>query len=168
MFHITSAVSVLGAYKPCPREACRFWFTLFCSLLILNVSRVHISPKCDTALSWVCRNSPAMREVDWMNGFRHNKNANRDRHTDISAFIREKNVQPPSSEASNIRCWLLPKLWSSNNSIRTSPNLYSYHSWYERVFALTFKSLGTEFIYFLLKKEMNTSIQQRCIKSSMH
>ncbi len=33
VFCITSAVSVLGAYKPCPREAHRFRLALFCSLL---------------------------------------------------------------------------------------------------------------------------------------
>ncbi len=33
VFCITSAVSVLGAYKPCPREARRFRLALFCSLL---------------------------------------------------------------------------------------------------------------------------------------
>ncbi len=83
-------MSVLGAYKPCPREACHFSLVLFCSLL--KVSRVHIAPKCNTALPWVCSNTPATREVDWMNDSRHNKNANR--HTD-PAFIREKNTFSP-------------------------------------------------------------------------
>jgi len=53
------------------------------------MSLVHIALKCDTALSWVRRNTPATREVDWMSGSRHNKNANR--CTEITAFIREKN-----------------------------------------------------------------------------
>ncbi len=45
----------------------------------------------DTALPWVRSNTPATREVDWMNSCRHNKNA-----TDIPAFIREKNMFSPS------------------------------------------------------------------------
>ncbi len=97
MFCITSAVSVLGEYKPCPREARRFQLALFCCLLILNVSGVHIAPKCDTALPWVHSNTPATREIDWMNGSRHNKNASRqtDRRTEIPAFIRERNMFRP-------------------------------------------------------------------------
>ncbi len=61
------------------------------------MSRVHIAPKCDTALPWVHSNTPATREVDWMNGSRHNKNASRqtDRRTEIPAFIREKNMFRP-------------------------------------------------------------------------
>ncbi len=38
-----------------------------------------------------------MREVDWMNGSRHNKNANRQIDSEISAFIREKNMFSPLS-----------------------------------------------------------------------
>ncbi|KAA0712563.1 Arachidonate 5-lipoxygenase [Triplophysa tibetana] len=45
-------------------------------LLILNMSGVHIAPKCGTALPWVQSDTPATCEVDRMNGFRHNKYAN--------------------------------------------------------------------------------------------
>ncbi len=58
------------------------------------MSRVHIAPKCVTASA---ANTPATREVDWMNGSGHNKNASRqtDRRTEIPAFIREKNMFRP-------------------------------------------------------------------------
>jgi len=46
-----------------------------------------------TALPWVRSNTPAMREVDWMNGSQHNTNANR--QTEIPDFIREKNMFSP-------------------------------------------------------------------------
>ncbi len=59
-----------------------------------------------------------------MNNSRHNKNANR--QTDIPTFIREKIMFCPLPyEASNIRYWLLPKLRSSKNCIRTSPSVFS-------------------------------------------
>ncbi len=76
MFCITSAVFVLGAYKPGPPA-------LFCSLL--------------KAYSfWTCHVS-ILHILHWMNGSRHNKNANRqtDRCTEIPAFIREKNMCRP-------------------------------------------------------------------------
>ncbi len=49
------------------------------------MSRVHTAPKCNTALPWVRSNTPATREVDWMNGSRHNKNASR--QTDAQRFL---------------------------------------------------------------------------------
>ncbi len=48
-----------------------------------------------TFQAWKLRsNTPTTREVDWMKCSRHNKNVNR--HTEIPAFIREKNMFSPS------------------------------------------------------------------------
>ncbi len=63
---ITSAVSVLGAYKPCPREAHRFRLALFCSLLKVYyfwTCRVSILHQMDTALPCVRSNTPDTCEV---------------------------------------------------------------------------------------------------------
>ncbi len=118
MFCITSAVSVLGAYKPCPREARRFRLALFCSLLkVYEFWTCHVSILHQNATPRRS-NTPATHEVDWMNGSRHNKNASR--HSCL--FQWEKYIQAPPSEASNIRCWFILKLRSSKNGIRTSPS----------------------------------------------
>ncbi len=90
------------------------------------MSRVHIATKCDTALSWVSRNTPATLEVDWMNGSQHNK-----KQTDAQRFLLllERNVFSP----------LPPKLWIFNvyyyrsfeaqkNGILTSPTTKSFFS----------------------------------------
>ncbi len=84
------------------RAACAVLYFIK-SLLILNVACPYCTKVRDC--NWVRSNTPTMREVDWMNGSRHNKNANRqtDRRTEIPAFIREE-YEPPPSEASNIRC----------------------------------------------------------------
>lgn len=55
-----------------------------------------------------------MREVDWKNGSRHNKNSNR--HTEIPAFIRDKNM-------------FSTLLRSSKNGIRYSPTLSGLNGW---------------------------------------
>ncbi len=73
------------------------------------MSRVHIAPKCDTASS----NTPATREVDWVNGSRHNKNANRQADAQRFLLLLERKICSGPPEASNIRCWFIPKLQSS-------------------------------------------------------
>ncbi len=54
-----------------------------------------------------------------MNGSRHNKNANR--HTEIPAFIREKNMFSPSLRSFKYSVLITTKASQLKNGIRTSP-----------------------------------------------
>ncbi len=124
MFCITSAVSVLGAYKPCPREARRFWLALFCSLLILNMSHVHIAPKCDTALPLVRQQHTRHAWSHWMNGSRHTKNANRQTYAQRFLLLLERRKcsapLPPKLRIFGVDYTEASKL---KNGIQTSPKL---------------------------------------------
>ncbi len=117
MFCITSAVSVLGAYKPCPLEACCFRLALFCSLLFwtCRVSILHQNAK-QNFLGAAATHPPRVKSIGWtVLGIIIMQ-------TEIPAFIREKNMFSPLPPKEG----LLPKLRSSKNGIRTSPNFHSF------------------------------------------
>ncbi len=122
MFYITSAVSILGAYKPCPSEARRFRLTLFCSLLKVYLFRTCRGPYC-TKIRHCTPLRPQQHKVDWMNGSRHNKNANRQTDTEIPDFIREKNMFSPSLRSSEYSVLITSEASKLKNYIRTSPSL---------------------------------------------
>ncbi len=70
--------------------------------------------KCNTAISWVRSNTPATREVDWMNSSRHNKNANRQTDAQIVLLLLERRIcSAPhteylvliTTEASKLKKW---------------------------------------------------------------
>ncbi len=79
VFCITSAVSVLGVFKPCPRE--------FYSLLKVYLFwTCHVSILHQNATLRPSSNTPATREVDWMNGS-DERNKNASRQTDAQRFL---------------------------------------------------------------------------------
>ncbi len=127
VFCITSAVSVLGAYKPCPHEAHRFRLTLFCSLLQVYsfwtccVSILHQSATLHSLRS-AETHPPRLKSIGWtvLNIIQ----IQTDWRTEIPAIIREEYVQPSPFEALNIWCWLLPKHRSSKKWYSDKP----YHS----------------------------------------
>ncbi len=106
VFCITSAVSILGAYKPCPLETCCFRLALFCSLLFwtCRMSTFHQNATLNS-LGSAATHLPRVKSIGWT----------------VPAFIREKNMFSPLPPKEG----LLPKLRSSKNGIRTSPNLHT-------------------------------------------
>ncbi len=109
-------MSVLGAYKPCPLEACCFRLALFCSLLFwtCRVSILHQNATLNS-LGAAATHPPRVKSIGWtVLGIIIMQ-------TEIPAFIREKNMFSPLPPKEG----LLPKLRSSKNGIRTSPNLHT-------------------------------------------
>lgn len=94
-----SAVSFPDACKPCPHDANRFRPTLFIKvsmkwklLFTLNVPRVHIALKCDTAHP---HKTPATRATSCLNEQFLMTKIQKDKHTEIPAFITDENIFSP-------------------------------------------------------------------------
>ncbi len=104
------------------RRAC-FRLALFCSLLKMYqfwTYRMYILHQHTTlhSLGPAATHPPRVKSIGWMVlGIIKMQ-------TDTQRFLplSERRIcSAPPSEASNIQCWLLPKLPSSKNGIRTSP-----------------------------------------------
>ncbi len=114
-------------HKPSPHEARRFRLALFCSLLKVYsfwtccVSILHQNATLHS-LGSTATHPPCVKSIGWTVLDIIKMHTDRQIHTEIPAFIRSA----PPSEASNIRCWLLPKLRSSKNGIRTRPTSFTH------------------------------------------
>ncbi len=90
----------------------------------MNVSRVHIAPKCDTALPWVRSNTPATREViGWM-------------VLDIIK-MQAKNMFSPSLRSFEYSMLITTEASKLKNGIRASPSIRAYawhHSFHKFAF----------------------------------